>query len=232
MNDELSHIKRIRVLLIVFGVWALLASGRLFYFTVMQRGKYVADSTRLAWRDGTIPVVRGKIETADGVPLAWSEFRVRLTLESIPKNKAAREKLFAYIRKEFGVALTENEKLPYQLVPMAEMSEFGKLHQCAATHYDLRCSIVMMRRRHPDRSLDGVIGFCRRRDDGMLEGVSGLEKEYESVLCGREGIFRVMLNRYGGFVKETLRVRQEALPGKDVKLSQTLADFQKEREKK
>ena len=232
MNDDQSHIKRTRVLLIIFGVWALLASGRLFYFTVMERGKYVADSTRLAWRDGSIPVVRGKIETADGVPLAWSEFRVRLTLESIPKNKVAREKLFAYVRKEFGVALTENEKLPYQLVPMAEMSEFEKLHQCAAAHYDLRCSIIMIRRRHPDSSLDGVIGFCRRRDDGMLEGVSGLEKEYESVLRGREGIFRVMLNRYGRFVKETLRVRQEALPGTDVKLNRTLADFQKESEKK
>ena len=41
-----------------------------------------------------------------------------------------------------------------------------------------------------------------------------------------------MLNRYGRFVKETLRVRQEALPGTDVKLNRTLADFQKESEKK
>ena len=89
----------------------------------------------------------------------------------------------------------------------------------------------MIRRRHPDSSLDGVIGFCRRRDDGMLEGVSGLEKEYESVLRGREGVFRVMLNRYGRFVKETMRIKREAIPGKDIKLDRTMESFQKERVK-
>lgn len=232
MNDEAAHVKRIRILSIIFGVWALFAAGRLFYFTVVERGRYVSDSVKLAWRDGSIPVVRGKILTSDGVPLAWSEFQVRLTLESFPKNKGARERLFAYVKENFSIELTGQEKLPHPLVLMADMSEFNRLHRLAAPHLDLRCSIIMVRRRHPDRSLDGVIGFCRRRDDGMLEGVSGLEKEYEKTLRGREGIFRVMLNRYGRFVKETLRVRQEAIPGTDVKLNRSLQDFQKESEKK
>ena len=232
MNDDESYIKRLRYLLIFFGVWALLAAGRLFYFSVLERDKYISDSTRLAWRVGSIPVVRGKILTADGIPLAWSEYQVRLTLVSFPEKTERKKALLKFIKEEFGKELTGEEKLPFTLIQLAEINAFQKLHTLVKPYPDLRCALVMIRKRHPDKSLDGVIGFCRRLEDGTLEGVSGLEKKYETELRGRTGKFRVMLNRYGNFVNATLRIYREALPGKDVTLSQTFESFRKENEEK
>lgn len=223
--------KRVSLLLILFGVWAVCAAGRLFYFSVLAREKYVNESNRLAWRAGTLPVVRGKILTADNIPLAWSEYQVRVRLKLFPTDSGRREAIFAFIQKHFGRSLTGEEKLPLTLVQMADMEQFQKLHKLARPYYELNCSIVMIRKRHPDKSLDGVIGYCRRREDGMLIGVSGLEKKYDKELCGQQGLFHVMLNRYGRFVKETMRIKREAIPGKDIKLDRTLESFQKERVK-
>ena len=109
MNEELFR-KRIKILLIIFGVWALLAAGRLFYFTVIQQDRLKKESRQLAWREAEIPVIRGRILSADGVPLAWSNASCSLYLENWPIRTKRKEFLLDFLRSQYSVLLSGDEK--------------------------------------------------------------------------------------------------------------------------
>ena len=52
----------------------------------------------------------------------------------------------------------------------------------------------------------------------MMRGVDGWEREFDERLRGRPGVFRVMLDRSGGWVTGTLEVIRKPEHGEDVRL--------------
>jgi cell division protein FtsI/penicillin-binding protein 2 len=61
--------------------------------------------------------------------------------------------------------------------------------------------------------------------DGNQRGVSGFEKEYDSILAGAGGIYEVMLDRHKNWVQGTWALKRKAVPGNDVKLNVSLEEI-------
>ena len=73
-----------------------------------------------------------------------------------------------------------------------------------------------------------VLGECDTAADGTLSGRSGLELLYEKRLAGTKGRCRVMLDRRGQWIPQTLRIDPAGTPGEDIRLDKTLEELQKE----
>ncbi|MHB9138943.1 MAG: hypothetical protein ACYC4Q_06030, partial [Victivallaceae bacterium] len=67
--------------------------------------------------------------------------------------------------------------------------------------------------------------------DGRATGLSGIEKECDCDLTGTMGIYEVMLDRHKNWVPGTWKLKNKAVPGKDVKLDLTLEEIKKQQRK-
>ncbi len=227
MNEELFR-KRIKILLIIFGVWALLAAGRLFYFTVIQQDRLKKESRQLAWREAEIPVIRGRILSADGVPLAWSNASCSLYLENWPIRTKRKEFLLDFLRSQYSVLLSGDEKTPVRILHREPMERFPGISDEISGIPELRCSVTMDRKRVESERIRQLLGECKHDLSGSLAAVSGLELKYEETLRGKDGKFRVMLNRHGNWMENTLRILIDPVQGSDVYLPETFEALQKE----
>ena len=55
--------------------------------------------------------------------------------------------------------------------------------------------------------------------EGELVGQSGLELEFDSLLRGKAGEFRVLLDRYRNWIPESWELLRNPVPGRDIKLN-------------
>ena len=74
------------------------------------------------------------------------------------------------------------------------------------------------------RSLIGSV-----TSDGLeLRGVSGLEKEFDFLLRGTPGRYRVMLDRARNWVESSWKLETEPVPGHEVRLFRTVDELERE----
>lgn len=65
--------------------------------------------------------------------------------------------------------------------------------------------------------------------DGLeLRGVSGLEKEFDFLLRGTPGRYRVMLDRARNWVESSWKLETEPVPGHEVRLFRTVDELERE----
>lgn len=205
--------RRLMVLIFLFLLWGVLAAFQLFRYTVLQREKLRAESARLAWREGVIPSVRGRITDSRGVPLIWSEMAFDLVLERMPPEETRREALFRTLRENTRAAFPR-DALPCILIRNIRPDEMKELNGLCARFTGLRI-VPRMERRHVE--------------DYAVRHLAPLwEKKYDGILKGEPGRFHVMLDRRGQWLTDTLRIDGEPVPGGDVRLTQTLEQIRKE----
>ena len=209
--------------LVLFSVWAVVIVARLFQVMVVERGRHVSDMDRASWRHGMIPGIRGRILDADGVPLAWSDRRFAL-LWARPDNPQEAARQWAALHEVMpleprwtlrtAVAQTaEGVRLADALTP----EQFARLGEICTRHPAFRLECYFVRQTYPDAALRRDLGAVTRRN-GMEIGVSGLERVHDSLLRGRPGMYRVMLNPLGAWVPETWEQLRKMTPGYDVYL--------------
>jgi cell division protein FtsI/penicillin-binding protein 2 len=61
--------------------------------------------------------------------------------------------------------------------------------------------------------------------EGRLKGYSGVEKDYDDVLSGEPGKYRIMVDRNKNWIKDSGKSLKMAVPGKDVRLPFTLEEI-------
>lgn len=218
---------RLPVLVLVFGIWIFLCAALLVRSTVFRRDELRKKSEKISWRTGVIPVLRGRILDRSGLPLAWTEAEKDAVLEALPKNRHVREALLREIGETFPSNPAENAKtvpriLIRNLTP-GQMEKWADLVRRYPAFVSVRTRIL--RKRVEYLSVRNTVGECAVDDKGVQTGVSGLEKEHDTVLAGRPGRFRVMLDRNGRWMADSLRIEDAGEPGKDVTLKTSLREM-------
>ena len=222
---------RLSILVFVFGIWILLCAALLARSTVFRRDELRKKSEKISWRTGVIPVLRGRILDKSGLPLAWTEMEKDAVLDALPKNRRLKEALLREIGEIAPPGPDENRKA-FPLVVIrnltpAQMEKWADLVRRYPASVSIRTRIL--RKRVEYLTVRDTLGECAVDENGIQSGVSGLEKEYDDVLSGRPGRFRVMLDRSGRWIADSLRIEDSGEPGKDVILETTLREMNGEK---
>jgi len=215
-------------LFLVFAVWAVVVVARLFQVMIVERGRLTADMQRTSWRHGMIPGLRGRILDADGRPLAWSVRHYALVWHRPADAQRAAGQwaaLHAVLPLEPGWTLRKALDVPrpeVRLLGDLTPEQFRLVGPVCTRHPEFRIESSFVRETVPAPTLRRELGAVIRRN-GMEIGVSGAERIHDSLLRGRPGLYRVMLDPAGAWVPETWERLRSMTPGYDVYLPIRLA---------
>jgi cell division protein FtsI/penicillin-binding protein 2 len=219
---------RSKVLLSFLLAWAAVAAAHVLFYSTLDGEALKAESERFAWREGSIPAIRGRILDRQGVPLAWTELRHDLVLTRTPTSENGREAL----RKTLA-------KLPFECAPpeaagakpvvLRKNMDFDSVAACEKllkTHpeFEIRCRVERRTIDYPE--IKRLLGRVAPEDRaGKLRGVDGEEREFDKRLAGREGRFKVMLDKEGRWIDGTLKMLSRPAPGEDVRIELSLLEL-------
>lgn len=222
---------RSAVLLTFFALWALIAAITLYHRTIISGEVLTDNSEAVARKEGVLPAARGRILDADGVPLAWTEMRFSLYLHRSPNEVSNDLKVF--LLEEFQIANIpefpehENVLLLKDDLPIRTGKDLKFYLSISEKYPRLSVRTAHKRIRVDYPKLAAYLGACEEDAEGIPRGVSGLEKEFDSILSGSAGLFTVMRDRNSQWMAGTMKMEKMPVPGKDVKLSVTLEELLK-----
>ena len=211
--------RRSGILVLVLIVWGALAAGQIFYYSWYRRESLLKESLHLAWREGVLPPIRGRILAADSRLLAWTEVHHDLILRKpYPPVARVEERIRKLAELLPGLAPEEKEQfllLKKDIPPDAILKIEPLLRACP----ELSVVPRMVRRTAESPGLREALGETRpEAGSPALRGISGLERQYDDALAGKPGKFRVMLDRRGNWVSGTVEILLPAENGKDITL--------------
>ena len=214
---ELLLHTRARILLFFLFLWAVLITAHLFYYSIWEKEYYLERGRRLSEKSGIIPARRGMIVDKNKLRLAWNERYYDLYLTSYSGFPGRQKRIFQALRKiipdikytenNFDICLRSNIPPSMQLKSAELIRHFPEI--------ELRSRVKRIYADYP--GIKKILGEVESRD-GVLRGISGLEKQYNLFLKGRNGYFTVMVDRVGRWIPGTWREKQKAKPGKDLVL--------------
>lgn len=215
---------RTSILLLFMGAWGALILFRMGQLMLFPGEKLLKAVHQDTWISGEIPAPRGCILDQNGRPLAWSTRQFSLYWRvPVDPLRAGEEQaiLRQYIRNgDTGLtadglrAAAGQAVVVKSSVTAREMEAVARL-KSQISGLDLRSASV--RHRTSDPALARILGTVRMID-GRETGLSGVEKAQDAVLAGKNGRFRVMVDRNGNWMKETWQKTGDMRPGYDVYL--------------
>lgn len=227
--------KRTFLILSFLLFWAFLAACHVFYYSVWEKEKYRAESRKLGWKTYCVPPMRGAVRDKNNVPVLVTRLRYDLVLTRVHPSLEARKRRRARLKERYPSFL-------FQLPPEAVKNVPGinpeGLYCGMILKKDLSADEVVYYAGREKKERDFTVKAVFSREtavsglpakfleslgktavdgNGLLRGESGLEKEYDALLCGTPGKVNVMLDKYGFWVTETIGGTQ-AVNGKDLRL--------------
>lgn len=211
--------RRILMLAAVFVLWLLAALARAWYIAVPGRGKYIAAGEAMA-RRVVVPARRGRILDAEGERLAWTELVYDLE-SAAPKSAPLTGTEIAELKRVIPDLDPSGRVLRRNLAP-GEFRELAKLIGAG-----VRVKIVG----RSERIVIDSPGIRRRVGKvavaaGSVRGISGWEREFDAELAGSPGRMSVMLDRRGGWIRQSIKVLAPTVDGRDVRLKRTLRELE------
>lgn len=215
---------RLTVLLFVFCLWAIVILLRLAQFMILDRDRYLEAMQRDAVFSGVVPAARGRILDRDGRLLAWSE-RVFAVHWRVPRSADQAGALVAILDAEPWLTATLSRPLPtaalgtrLELARDLPAELAVRLQPLADQVPGLEITAGFRREVVLDPEWREYIGRVTHGADGTEEGISGVERDYDDILRGLPGTFRVMLDKDGRWLPETWQKATDLRPGFDVQL--------------
>ena len=184
----------------------------------------------MATSRGIIPPVRGRIVDRDGVPLAWNEKYFDLYYIPAGSGRIAASRWEAL--REIVPELEEQPPEPgvsgrTLLRRNLSVDQLLKLEFLVKGNPSLRILPRLERITVSSPRIRSLIGSVT--SDGLeLRGVSGLEKEFDFLLRGTPGRYRVMLDRARNWVESSWKLETEPVPGHEVRLFRTVDELERE----
>ncbi len=214
---------RTAVILLFLTVWAVCAGFKLYTHTVRDRNKLLKQARLIAWREADLPAPRGKILDREGKVLAQDVFRCDLILGALPENRHARRHLLNCLQNHFPAFQPESPDQVYPAVLKTDLSaeEIRNCNRMFRDFPEIRIEGRFERELDPEPEIRELIGQTARNDRKERVGISGLEQQHDLTLSGKTGRIKVMLDRNGRWVYETLRVTRQPEGGRDLKLEQS-----------
>ena len=216
------------LLLGLLTIWGICATFKLYVYTVRDQTALLKKARTLAWREAVLPARRGQILDSDGNILAQDLFRCDLVLDALPENPARRKKLLCLLQEKFPGQLPAPEQwtFPFRLKSELTAEEIQEYRHFFRRYPEVRTAGSFERQILPaDPVIREIIGKTALNDQQETVGISGLEQEHDLILSGKPGRIRVMLDRNGIWIHETLRVLRQPENGKNLKLEQSLTQL-------
>lgn len=213
--------RRALILLILSILWAGVIVLRMGQIMIVERSDLLSDIDRESWHRGMIPAQRGRILDSSGLPLAWSVRRLRLVWE-VPKDTRTAQSQWDEIsginglpvaiggddyRRMRGTTCVLVEDIPAAFAP--------EVFALCNRQDTLTMVPYFVRHRSGSRAIRRSLGHVLQRN-GVEVGLDGYERVHDSLLRGRPGIFRVMVDQDGKWMMETWEKVQDMQPGYDV----------------
>ncbi len=193
---------RFKILCSALAIWTLAAMAMNFHIAVSKRPYYIEQGRKLSAHSGEYYLPRARLISPDGRILAWSEkyFELVWTADTpCPEN--------------LRTALKNILKNPSDI----DAEEIVRLEPLMRRYRNLAVRSRVERKCIDDTRYHHIIGKTVFAD-GRLIGISGAEKEFDSVLSGKPGRYSVMLDRRGEWIYDTWQQQTEPVAGKDVTL--------------
>jgi len=215
------------IILTLLLFWAAGAAVKVYIYSVGDQETLLKQSRPIAWRLAEIPARRGRILSRDGAVLAEDIYRCDLMLRSLPGKNRRGENLLAKLKaNRIEAKLPETSaELPAVLRKDLTPEEIEKYTRIFRGYPEIRTAGRLERKYTADPAVRVLVGEIARNNRQERVGTSGLEQEYDLDLSGRSGQIRVMLDRNGSWIYETLQVIRQPENGRDVRLGKTLAEL-------
>ena len=170
-------------------------------------------------KTGQLSAIRGRIFDKNNNLLAWSERCYDLQINELPQD-IKRQKIIAaqlnkLLRCKLDTAKLHNADMPLIIKYNLTAGELAGADELAEQYSEFEVVLRWERRCTVHTPELGEV----RQSNGMEYGISGWEKEFDHILKGTPGTFRVMRDRYGKWVNSTFRIIKPPAAGGDVYLS-------------
>jgi penicillin-binding protein 2 len=217
--------------------------GRMYQLQIVESDRYTVMSRDNQLSDRLLEPLRGRILDRFGISLAENDhnYRVEVTPEKVGDLKHVLEQLSRYLplTDEDRAAILLDAKKRRSFVPIV-VSENLSWHQLASIEVNapdlpgVSIEVGQRRRYTQGRNCSHIIGYVAvpsEKDlaagpyDPLLElpgfriGKSGVEKQYDESLRGKQGMRRVEVDAVGRIVDERVKERIEPTPGQDLILT-------------
>ena len=197
---------------------------RMIALAGLQGESYRQSARSMAYKSGKLSAIRGRIFDKNDKLLAWSERCYDLVLQELPTDQKRLDFLALQLEKSMQLKLpqilAENQLLPVVIKYNLTANELAAADMLAEKYSEFDVSLRWERRcANPPPELGEV-----RQTDGMEQGISGWEKEFDNILSGTPGTFTVMLDRHGRWVNSTFRIVIPPKSGEDIYLSEELPE--------
>jgi len=214
--------------------------GRMYQLQIVESDRYTVLSDDNQLSDRLLEPLRGRILDRFGISLAENDhnYRVEVIPEKVGDLKQVLEQLarFVPLTDEDRAAILTDAKKRRAFMPIA-VSENLSWHQVASIEVNapdlpgVSIEVGQRRRYTQGRNASHIIGYVAvpaqsdLTGDPLLElpgfriGKSGVEKQYDEVLRGKQGRKRVEVDAVGRIVDERIKDRIEPTPGQDLVLT-------------
>ena len=210
---------RSRSIIIFLTLWCAVIIGRMAYLASGFSEKFRIESETVSGKTFKLPALRGAILDCNGKKLVWSEKFFRLTISgTLNEHENIELKKVLSSRN-----IPENIPLDYEIDDLTS-HELIALEKSVCSTPALHISSVTRRRRI---DLPRVAQLAGEISSETGCGVSGWEKEYDSILRGSDGTFRITRDRNGRMIKGSGEIKKMPVPGRDIKLGVSLEELQK-----
>ncbi len=211
--------RRLSLFLILFIGWGGIIIVRLVNIMVMQRDFYVERFENESWRIGHLPAIRGRLLNPSGTPISWSiryyslYYQPPKDLSQLSTDLVKLNEIITFDENELRSRCLADEVLVKEpLTP----EELMKLRDLMRRNNRLVIRTSFKRQlSYENTTLLTMIGQTTLIDQHEV-GVSGWEKKYDRFLAGRDGKYKVMVDKSGNWIPETWREIQSPVPGNDV----------------
>jgi stage V sporulation protein D (sporulation-specific penicillin-binding protein) len=235
--QELRRIDWARALL---GLGGALVAARVVHLQVFQHDALLEAGLRRRLRRRPLLAKRGAILDRNGKPLAQSQVCCHIAID--PMRVREPERMARILAKHLGgdptalrtqiLQAQQSERRYLRVATSAPIERYHSLQaEFEAAFRELKRSErpVLMReytptRAYPQGSLaPQVIGLTQlresREEGNLLVAVSGVEKSYDTVLAGRNGVEEGEIAPGGLLIPETIRHRELPTDGASVRLT-------------
>jgi len=214
--------------------------GRMYQLQIVESDRYTVLSNDNQLSDRLLEPLRGRILDRFGISLAENDhnYRVEVVPEKVGDLKQVLEQLSRFIplTDEDRAAILLDAKKRRAFVSIA-VSENLSWHQLASIEVNapdlpgVSIEVGQRRRYTQGRNCSHIIGYVAvpsendLTGDPLLElpgfriGKSGVEKQYDESLRGKQGSKRVEVDAVGRVVRELEDKRIDPTPGQDLVLS-------------
>jgi cell division protein FtsI/penicillin-binding protein 2 len=225
MLDEEKFIKRAKITACCLAGWAVLCICMFFYYAVIAKNKYINLGNKLARRELVYYPQRSRIVDKNDVPLAWSEKYYDLYFNNLTGSPGRIKSIFAKVKEKLPKAEEPCyygfQSLMYRGLTPEQILSLKKL---VDLFQELQITPRLKRITIDNSEVKKLIGRVKAID-GRLQGYSGLEKQYNDVLSGEPGKYRIMIDRNKKWIEGSGKSIKMAVPGKDVRLPFTLEEI-------